>query len=705
MKTLIYLLTIAGLMTFYSCKRCRVPEYPATKKVDVVDTYFGVEVADPFRWLEDPNSPETAGWIEAQNQVTNAYLECIPFREQIRERLTQIWDFPRYGVPWRAGKHYFFFRNNGMQNQSVLYIQEGLDGEPRAFLDPNTFSEDGTVALTNLSVSNDYRFLAYGIARGGSDWNEIKVMDIETGAELSDHLHWIKFSGIAWRGNGFYYSRYDEPAPGEALSGKNKHHRVYYHTIGTPQSADQLIYQNPDYPLRNYVVQVTEDERFLVLYETETTKGNALHVRDMSKPKSDFIQLVKGFDYDFTVLDNIGDKLLVLTNYNAPNNQLVLMDPATPAPEHWKVVIAEKTDVLRSASLIGGKIAAHYMQHATSRAYMYSLDGQMLHELSLPGIGTLAGLSGRKEDSIAFYAFTSFLYSSAIFKYDINANQSEIYRLPEIDFDPDKYETKQIFYTSRDGTSIPMFITHKKGLKLDGRNPVLLYGYGGFNVSVTPWFSISRVVFLENGGVFAVANIRGGGEYGSEWHKAGTRLNRQNVFDDFIAAAEFLIHEGYTSPSRLAIQGGSNGGLLVGVSMIQRPDLFKVALPAVGVMDMLRFHKFTIGWAWVDDYGSSDNEEEFHYLLRYSPLHTLQDGVHYPATLITTADHDDRVVPAHSFKFAARLQEAHRGSNPVLIRIETSAGHGAGKPTSKIIEEHTDIWAFTFYNLGIVPKY
>ena len=688
-----------------SCRESARLTYPETRKSDHVDLYFGVEIPDPFRWLEDDNSAETAEWVKAQNEVTFGYLESIPFRGKIRDRLTQIWDYPRYSSPFRAGKYYFFFKNDGMQNQSVLYIQEGLEGEARVFLDPNTFSDDGTVALSSLSISNDDRYLAYGISRAGSDWTEVKVMEIETGAELDDHIKWIKFSGISWRGNGFYYSRYDEPKPGEALSGKNEFHKVYYHQLGTPQSQDVLVYENTRFPLRNYGVSVTDDERFLILYETETTSGNALYVKDMNSRNPRFVQIAEGFDKDYSVLDNIGDKLLVFTNFNAPKKQLVLVDPAKPQPEHWQTIIPEKEEVLRGANLIGGRIAASYMQDATSRAYLYDYDGKFISEVNLPGIGTMSGFSGKKEDNIAFYSFTSFTSPSTIYKFDIAANKSEIYRESEIDFDTDAYETKQIFYTSNDGTRVPMFITHKKGLKLNGKNPTLLYGYGGFNASLTPSFSVSRLILLENGGVYALANIRGGGEYGEEWHKAGVKLQRQNVFDDFIAAAEFLIEEGYTSPDKLAIQGGSNGGLLVGACMIQRPDLFKVALPAVGVMDMLRFHKFTIGWAWVGDYGSSDNEEEFHYLLGYSPLHTLQDGVEYPATLITTADHDDRVVPAHSFKFAARLQEAHAGKNPVLIRIETSAGHGAGKPTAKIIDEQTDIWAFTFKNLGVRPVY
>lgn len=705
MKIPVFYLVLISIITMNSCNNSSRINYPVTKKVHHVDNYFGVEVADPYRWLEDDNSAETAEWVKTQNEVTFAYLESIPFRGKIRERFTQIWNYPRYSAPFRAGKYYFFYKNDGMQNQSVLYIQEGLDGKPEVFLDPNTFSEDGTVSLSGISVSNDDKYLAYSISRAGSDWNEIRVLEIESMKEYDDLIKWVKFSGMSWFADGFYYSRYDEPKPGEKLSGKNENHKVYYHKLRSSQEQDQLIYENPKFPLRNYGAGVTKDERFLIIYETETTSGNALYVKDLSKPNSDFKQIVDGFEKDYWVIDNIGDHLLVLTNYGAPRKQLVLIDPLKPQPENWTTVIPEKEEVLEGICLIGNRIAASYMKDASSRSYLYDLTGKLLGEVNIPGIGTMSGFSGKKEDNIAFYSFTSFTFPSTIYKFDVEKNESVVFRASEIDFDPSGYETKQVFYTSKDGTKVPMFITHKKGLKYTGKNPTLLYGYGGFNSAMTPAFSISRVIFLENGGVYALANIRGGGEYGEEWHKAGTKLLKQNVFDDFIAAAEYLINEGYTCSQKLAIQGGSNGGLLVGACMIQRPDLFKVALPAVGVMDMLRFHKFTIGWAWVSDFGSSENEEEFHYLLGYSPLHTIKDGISYPATLITTADHDDRVVPAHSFKFAARLQEAHKGRNPVLIRIDTSAGHGAGKPTSKIIDEQTDIWAFVFQNLVVKPKY
>lgn len=693
------------LMMVFACKQQTRIEYPQTRMDDVVDNYFGTEVADPFRWLEDDRSEETAAWVEAQNKVTFGFLEKIPFRNAIKERLTKIWDYPRIGVPFWEGDYYFFFKNNGMQNQSVLYIQEGPEGEPRVFLDPNTFSEDGTVSLASTSLSKNAQYMAYSISKGGSDWNEIYVMDVKTGQKLEDKVEWVKFSGISWFKDGFFYSRYDAPKAGDELKGKNEFHKVYYHKIGTPQSSDILVHHNPQHPLRNYGAGATEDERFIVLYESQTTSGNALYVKDMAKNQKEFAPLILGFDFSNSIIDNVDDKLLLMTNKNAPKYQLALIDPANPAEENWKIILPEQNEVLQSASLIGGKIIARYMKDASSKVLVYEADGTFISELKLPTIGTVGGFSGKKDQNVAYYAFTSFTYPTVIFKLDVNTLESQLHIKPDVDFDIDAYETKQVFYTSKDGTKVPMFIVHKKGLKLNGKNPTLLYGYGGFNASLTPSFSISRLILLENDGIYAMANIRGGGEYGKDWHEAGTKLQKQNVFDDFIAAAEYLINEKYTSPKRLAIQGGSNGGLLVGAVMAQRPELFKVAFPAVGVMDMLRFHKFTIGWAWTGDYGSSEDSTQFRYLLGYSPLHNLKDGVNYPATLITTADHDDRVVPAHSFKFAAELQRRHDGPNPVLIRIETKAGHGAGKPTAMIIDEHTDIWSFMLYNMGVKPKY
>ena len=695
---------IASTIVSQSCNQQQKINYPETKKTDVTDNYHGTQVADPYRWLENDTSAETAAWVEAQNKVTFGYLEQIPFREQIKNRITKIWDYPKYSVTFKKGNRYFYFKNDGMQNQSVLYVQESLEAEPKVLLDPNKFSDDGTVALSNYDISKDGKYLAYGISRGGSDWNEIMVMEVENGNKLDDHLKWIKFSGISWKNDGFYYSRYDEPK-GSELSGKNEFHKVFYHKIGTPQSEDKLIFENKNFPLRNYYASTTDDERFLILYESDTTKGNALHYMDLSAKNPQFATIVADFDNEHVVIDNIDGNLLVRTNFNAPKYRLVLIDPANPAKENWKIILPEEQEVLEGITLIGGKIVAEYMKDACSKAYIYDMEGKKLDELNLPGIGTLGGLNGHKDDNVAFYGYSSFTFPSTIYKYDIEKNESVIYRDPQVDFDASLYETKQIFYESKDGTKVPMFIVHKKGLEMNGKNPTLLYGYGGFNISMTPGFSTSRLILLEQGGVFAMANLRGGGEYGEEWHLAGTKERKQNVFDDFIAAAEYLIQNGYTSPDFLAINGGSNGGLLVGACMIQRPDLFRVALPAVGVMDMLRYHQFTIGWAWVSDYGSSENAGDFAYLIKYSPLHNLKKGTCYPATMVTTADHDDRVVPAHSFKFAATLQEAQSCNNPVLIRIETKAGHGAGKPTTKIIEELADFYSFIFYNMGIIPKY
>jgi len=539
---------------------------------------------------------------------------------------------------------------------------------------------------------------------GGSDWNEAFVMDIKTNKLLSDHLKWIKFSDFAWKGDGFYYSRYDEPEKGKELSQVNQNHKIYFHTIGTTQAQDKLFYENLAYPDRNYGAITTEDENFLLVSETETTSGNGLYYLNLKKNETTIKRIAEGFDYDYTLIDNIGDKFLILTNNEAPRNKIVLIDPEKPAKENWETIIPETKEVLQSANIIGDKIVVYYIKDACSKAYLYSLDGKTQSEVQLPGIGTIGQMQGKKNNPIAFYSFTSFTYPSTIFKYDVNENKSTVYYKSDIDFKTEDYETKQIFYTSKDGTKIPMFLVYKKGIVLNGKNPTLLYGYGGFNISLTPSFGITRLVFLENGGVFAMANIRGGGEYGEEWHEAGTKLKKQNVFDDFIAAAEYLIKEKYTSSEKLAIQGGSNGGLLVGACITQRPELFKVAIPQVGVLDMLRYHKFTIGKAWSSDYGLSDDSTQFSYLYKYSPLHNLKKGTKYPATLVMTADHDDRVVPAHSFKFIATLQEKHTGKNPVLIRIETMAGHGAGKPTSKIIDEATELWSFIMYNLGMIIK-
>jgi prolyl oligopeptidase len=704
MKTPSFLFLTVTIIMMSACKQELPIKYPTTKKADTVDDYFGTKVPDPYRWLENDTSVETGDWVRAQNELTNDYLAAIPFREKIRERLTRMWNYPRFGVPFKEGPYYFFFKNDGLQNQSVLYCSKGLTGEPKVLLDPNKLSRDGTIALSETSVSRDGKYLAYSLARSGSDWNEIGVMEIESGRVMPDTLKWVKFSGISWEKNGFYYSRYDAPLKGMELSTKNEFQKVYFHVAGTKQMDDLLVYQNLKFPMRNYGLSVTEDERFLILYESESTSGTSIWYRDQTKPGMGFRQLAAGFEFEYGVVDNIGDKLLVLTNNRAPRKKLILMDPSRPEPENWQTVIPECDDVLGPVTLAGNVLVAEYMHNASSKAFLYSLEGKLLHEMSLPGIGTLSGFSEKKTENTAFYGYTSFTFPLTIFKFDVSLNKSEVYNQPELDFKPEQYEVKQVFYTGRDQTRVPMFIVHKKGITLDGKNPALLYGYGGFNVSLTPNFSLSRLLFLENGGVYVIANLRGGGEFGEDWHKAGTKERKQNVFDDFIAAAQYLISEKYTSPDMLAIMGGSNGGLLVGACMTQHPELFRVAIPQVGVMDMLRYHKFTIGWAWATDYGTSETREDFDYLFKYSPLHNLKEGVQYPATLAFTGDHDDRVVPAHTFKFMATLQAKQKGNNPVLVRIETKAGHGAGKPTSKLIDETTDLWSFVFYNLGMKFK-
>jgi prolyl oligopeptidase len=705
MKKLHVILAGLVIFAFFSCKHQIKVNYPETAKVDTVNDYYGTQIVDPYRWLENDTSAETEAWVVAENKVTDEYMDQIPYRYQVRERLEKMWDYPRFGVPFSEGDYYFFFKNDGLQNQAVLYIKEGLDGEPQVLLDPNKLSDDGTVALYDLSVSHDAKYMAYSISRSGSDWTEIYVMDIATRELLPDVVKWVKFSGMSWENDGFYYSRYDEPVKGKEYSNKNEYHKVFYHKVGTEQSADKLIFEDPKFALRNYGTSVTEDEHFLILYMSESTSGNALYCKDLTKRNAKFVPIVTNFDNDYGVIDNLGDKLLVVTNYDAPKKQLVLIDPAKPDADNWEVLIPEREDVLQSIDLCGDKIVAQYMHKSASVAMLFDYDGTFEGEIVLPTVGSIGGFHGKKGDNTAFYGFTSFTYPTTIFKYDVAENQSKVYIKPEIDFDPEKYEVKQVEYPSKDGTIVTMFIVHRKDISMDGNNPVLLYGYGGFNISMTPSFRITRLAVIEQGGIYAVPNLRGGGEYGEEWHKAGTLERKQNVFDDFIAAAEYLIEEKYTNPEKLAIMGGSNGGLLVGACMTQRPDLFKVAIPQVGVLDMLRYHKFTIGWAWATDYGTSETEEGFNYLIKYSPLHNIKEGVSYPATMITTADHDDRVVPAHSFKFAATLQAANNGPNPILIRIETKAGHGGGKPTSKVIEEYGDIWAFTFWNLDMDPKF
>jgi prolyl oligopeptidase len=684
-------------------------EYPHAKKVDQVDTYFGVKVPDPYRWLEDENSPATHEWVEAENKVTFAYLEKIPFRQQVKERLEKLYNYPKYSAPFKRGEYFFFSKNEGLQNQSVLYRQKGLDGKPEVVLDPNNFSKDGTSRLTSFSLSKDGTFAAYGISRGGSDWQELYVMDMASLKRLPDSLRWIKFSGAAWRGHGFYYSRYPAPEKGKELTTKNVFQSVYYHRVGTPQSSDALVYEDKAHPERFCFVSTTEDERFAILEvsdESTGKKGNALFFRDESKAEKTFRPIVSEIgDNSYSVVNSIGDKLLIRTDSNAPNGKVLLFDPRRPDEKDWQEILPERPEPLQRVGTAGGKLFATYLKDVSTRAYVYSFEGKLENEIELPGLGIAGGFGGQKDQTFVFYTFTSFTFPPTIYRYDIAAQTSTLFRAPEIpEFTPADYETKQVFYRSKDGTRVPMFIVHKKGLVLDGKNPTLLFGYGGFNITTSPSFNALRLALLEQGFVYASANMRGGGEYGQKWHEAGTKLNKQNVFDDFIAAAEYLIVNKYTSPERLAIQGASNGGLLVGAVMNQRPELFKVAIPQVGVMDMLRFHKFTIGSNWISDYGSSDNEEQFKALYRYSPLHNIREGVKYPATLVTTADHDDRVVPAHSFKYIATLQEKNGSDEPILIRIETRAGHG-GSSTTKAIEQTADIYSFIFQNLSVTPKY
>lgn len=680
--------------------------YPTTAKVDQIDEYHGVKIADPYRWLENPDTPETKAWVEAQNQVTFAYLNQIPARDKIKQRLTQLWDYEKYGIPFKEGDRYFYYKNDGLQNQAVLYTLKSLDDEPKVLIDPNTLSEDGTVALAGISISENGKFMAYSLSISGSDWQEWKVRDIETGADLSDHLKWIKFSGASWTHDhkGFFYSRYDEPNQQTKLEDVNYYQKLFYHQLGTPQAEDILIYERPDQKEWGFNGFVTEDGNYLIISIWRgTDPKNLLFYKDLTKSDSPVIELINEFEANFSLIDNDGPLFWLETDLDAPRSRVISINinnpPKSPLSQGsnegaFTEIIPEAVETLQGVGILNNQFVTSYLKDAKTEIKIFNLDGTFLREVALPGIGSAGGFAGKRHDTETFYSYTSFTTPNTIYRYDMVTDTSTIYRQPKVDFNPDDYETQQVFYASKDGTKIPMFITHKKGLKLDGNNPTYLYAYGGFAVSITPSFSVSLLVWMELGGVYAVANIRGGGEYGEEWHQAGTKLQKQNVFDDFIAGAEWLIENQYTSSQKIAIAGGSNGGLLVGACMTQRPDLFAAALPAVGVLDMLRFHKFTIGWAWTSDYGSPEDPEEFKALYAYSPLHNLKPAIAYPATMITTADHDDRVVPAHSFKFAAALQEAHKGENPVLIRIETNAGHGAGKPTTKIIEEIADEWAF-----------
>jgi len=677
--------------------------YPDVRKDNVSDNYFGTEIQDPFRWLEDDNSDETASWVQAQNKVTFSYLNDIDFRAELRERLEETYNYTKYSLPFKEGDNYFYRKNDGLQNQSVMYKTDNPEQDGEVFFDPNKLSDDGTVALGGTSVNKAGNLMAYSVSTAGSDWQELHVKDITTGKDLDDKIEWAKFTGMTWKDDGFFYGRYPEPKEGDELSSANLGMQLYYHKVGTDQSEDVIAYEDSNNPDKYFGSSITEDERFLQITGGFGTSGNDIRIKDLSKENSDFAMVKASTDTEGYMIGNRGDDIYLMTNDGAPNWRLVKLNLSDPT--NWSTVIPESENLLESVSMAGGKLFARYQVDVTNRIYRYDEAGTSEGEVSLPGLGSVSGFGGSDDDTELFYQFTSFTSPGTIYSYDIASGESRVLKQADVDFSADDYETKQVFYPSKDGTKIPMFITHKKGLELDGSNPTMLYAYGGFDISIKPSYSATRQVWLENGGVYASANLRGGGEYGAKWHDGGRLLNKQNVFDDFIAAGEYLIEQGYTSSSKLAMRGGSNGGLLVGAVMTQRPELFKVALPAVGVMDMLRYEQFTIGYAWATDYGSMKEEKHFRNLLSYSPLHNMKSGTSYPATMVTTADHDDRVVPAHSFKFASRLQEAHEGDNPVLIRVEVDAGHGAGKPTSKILDEWADIYAFTMYNLGVKPRY
>ena len=683
--------------------------YPETKKVDQTDEYFGVNVADPFRWLEDDvrKSEEVANWVKAQNEVSFGYIEKLPFRKEIDQRLTKLWDYEKYSAPFRRGDRYYFQKNDGLQNQYVLHVMDSLDAEPKVLIDPNDWSDDGTVALGGLAFSDDGKYLAYGIQDSGSDWRTWRVMEIESGKVFNDELKWIKFGGASWSkdSKGFFYNRYDEPGEKGEFTSLNLNQKVFYHSLGTPQSEDVLIHADPDNPEWGFSPEVSEDGNWLVLTVWKGTDSRYRVIyKDLTDPNSELVTLIDNFENEYSFLGNEGSTFYFKSDYQAPKKCILTID--LDVPEKRNVIIEEADEALQSASMVGDNIILQYLKDAKTQVKLFDLAGKFVREVSFPGIGSASGFGGRRDHDETFYSFSSFNRPPSTYRYDLKTGDSKLIREANVDFDPEAYEVNQVFFKSKDGTKVPMFIAHKKGLQLSGNNPTLLYAYGGFNISLTPGFSISRLQWMEMGGVFAMANLRGGGEYGKDWHKAGTKTSKQNVFDDFIAAGEYLIDNNYTSPENLGIQGGSNGGLLVGACMTQRPDLYGACLPAVGVMDMLRFQEFTAGRFWVDDYGSSKaSAEEFEALYKYSPYHNLADGTAYPPTMVTTADTDDRVVPGHSFKFAARLQEAQAGENPTIIRIETSAGHGSGKPTSKIIEEVADQWAFLVKHLGMTPSF
>ena len=676
-------------------------KYPETAKKPVTDTYFETEVIDNYRWLEDDRSEETEAWVKTQNDVTYDYLNKIPYRDQLKDRLTSLWNYEKIGSPFKEGGYTYYRKNDGLQNYSVIYRKKGDDGKEEVFLDPNTFSDDATTSLSGLSFSKDGKTAAYSISEGGSDWRKIIVIDVETKKIKEDTLVDVKFSGISWKGNeGFYYSSYDKPK-GSELSAKTDQHKLYYHKLGTSQKNDPVIFGGTAAEKHRYVSgYLTEDDRYLVITARTSTSHHKLFIKDLTKKNSTLVTVIGEDISDTYVIDNRGTKLYLVTNLEAPNQKIVTVDASNPAPKNWKDFIPETEHVL-SPSSGGGYFFAEYMVDAISKVIQYDMDGKLIREIELPGVGNAGGFGGKKDDKTCYYSFTNYKTPGSIYKYDMASGKSELYWSPAIDFNPDEYESNQIFYTSKDGTKVPMIITHKKGIKLDGKNPTILYGYGGFNISLNPGFSVLRAVWMEQGGIYAVPNLRGGGEYGKEWHKAGTQMQKQNVFDDFIAAAEYLIENKYTSPEFLAISGGSNGGLLVGATMTQRPDLMRVALPAVGVLDMLRYHTFTAGAGWAYDYGTAEQSKEmFEYLKGYSPVHNVKEGVEYPATMVTTGDHDDRVVPAHSFKFAAELQDKQTGTNPTLIRIDVKAGHGAGKSLEQTINEYSDVYGFTLFNMG-----
>ncbi|WP_294737944.1 prolyl oligopeptidase family serine peptidase [uncultured Flavobacterium sp.] len=679
-------------------------KYPDTRKAKTTDTYFGTTVKDPYRWLEDDRSEETAQWVKAENEVTFKYLDQIPFRETIKNRMEQLWNYERVSAPFKEGDYTYYYKNDGLQNQSILYRKD-KNGKEEIFLDPNTFSKDGTTSLGGISFTKDGSLVAYSISEGGSDWRKVFVMDTKTKKLTGETILDVKFSGTSWLGNeGFYYSSYDKPK-GSELSAKTDQHKLYYHKLGTPQAKDQVIFGKESSEKHRYVGgYVTEDQHYLVVSAANSTSGNKLFIKDLTKPNSKLVNMVDNFNSDNGIIDTEGSTLYITTNHEAPNKRIVTVNASSPQQKNWKDLIPETENVL-SASTGSNYIFAEYMQDAVSVVKQYNREGKLVREVTLPGVGSAGGFGGKKSAEVLYYSFTNYVNPSTIYTFDPRSGESKVYRKPRVDFNSDNYTSKQVFYTSKDGTKVPMIITHRKDLVLDGKNPTILYGYGGFNISLTPSFSIANAVWMENGGIYAVPNLRGGGEYGKKWHDAGTKMQKQNVFDDFIAAAEYLINNKYTSSDYLAIRGGSNGGLLVGATMTQRPDLMKVALPAVGVLDMLRYHTFTAGAGWAYDYGTAqDSKEMFTYLKGYSPVHNVKKGMKYPATMVTTGDHDDRVVPAHSFKFAAMLQEYQEGDNPVLIRIGVNAGHGAGKSISQTIEEYCDIQAFTLYNMGLKPN-